>query len=120
MSIRNALAGIAVRDLEASINWYARLLGRAPDSRPMDGLAEWEFPSGGWIQVFQDRARAGSSSVTLADDDVGSRIADLLSKGIPIESKSEGPAVSLATITDLDGNRIVFAEGRDTDHGSTR
>jgi len=35
MSIRNVLAGVAVRDLQAAIPWYARLLGREADSQPM-------------------------------------------------------------------------------------
>lgn len=119
MSIRNALAGIAVRDLRASMSWYERLLGRPPDTQPMEGLAEWEFPAGGWIQVFHNGARAGSGSVTFAEDDLSSRIADLESKGITIESKTDGPMVNIAIVKDLDGNQIVFAQGFDANHRST-
>ncbi|HEY1656594.1 MAG TPA: hypothetical protein VGF86_15935 [Candidatus Tumulicola sp.] len=119
MAIRNALAGIAVRDFRASLKWYERLLGRAPDARPMQGLAEWEFPAGGWIQVFEDDARAGSASVTLADDDLRTRVADLQDRGIPVVSKSESPEVKIAIVKDLDGNQIVFAQGGDDNHRST-
>ena len=36
----------------------------------MPEVAEWRFERGGWIQVFHDERRAGSSSVTLAVDDL--------------------------------------------------
>lgn len=35
MPIHNALASVAVRDLEAAIDWYRKVLERPPDSRPM-------------------------------------------------------------------------------------
>ena len=63
MSIVNALAGIAVRDIDAAVQWYKQILG--PASRPMDEVAEWQLPNGGCIQVFEDGNRAGLSSVTL-------------------------------------------------------
>ena len=39
--VRAALAAIPVRDMAESEIWYSSLLGREPDSRPMDGLVEW-------------------------------------------------------------------------------
>ena len=44
--------------------WDQQLLDRPADSLLMDGLAEWKLANGGWIGVFQDRERAGSSLVT--------------------------------------------------------
>ena len=38
-------AAVPVSDLDASIGWYSRLNGRAPDSRPMDGLADYFLAS---------------------------------------------------------------------------
>jgi len=64
MAIVNALAGIMVSDLTTAEAWYEQLLSRPADARPMEGLAEWKLADGGWIQVFQDKDRAGSSSVT--------------------------------------------------------
>jgi hypothetical protein len=64
MAIVNALAGIMVSDFTTAEAWYEQLLSRPADARPMEGLAEWKLADGGWIQVFQDTERAGSSSVT--------------------------------------------------------
>jgi hypothetical protein len=36
----------------------------------MAGFAEWKLADGGWIQVFQDKERAGSSSVTFLVSDL--------------------------------------------------
>ena len=110
MATINALAGIAVRELDAGIEWYRRLLDRQPDSRPMPEVAEWEFPRGGWIQVFADAARAGSSSVTLAEDDLDARVADLDRKNIPIRRRSDSAITRVAIVADPDGNQVVFAQ----------
>lgn len=58
-------------------------------------------------------------SVTLAQDGVCARVADLEAKGIRIASKSEAPEGKIAIIMDLDGNQIVFAEGGDVNYRST-
>ena len=42
MSIDNAIASLAVKDLSAAVEWYQALLERAPDSRPMpEDLPHW-------------------------------------------------------------------------------
>ena len=51
MSIMNALASVAVNDLNYAVRWYEKLLGKPPDSRPMAEVAEWKFERGGWLQV---------------------------------------------------------------------
>ena len=66
MTIRNAIASLAVRDIARALGWYERLLARPADSRPMPELGEWKFEGGGWLQLYQGAERAGSGSVTLA------------------------------------------------------
>ena len=92
MAITNALAGIAVRDMETSVRWYSRLLDRMPDRKPMPEVAEWEFADGGWIQVFHDKQHAGSSSVTLVESSLEGRLDDLKAKRISVESTSHSPS----------------------------
>ena len=70
MSIDNALASVAVKDLEAAVTWYEQLFQRPPDSTPMPEVAEWKFPRGGWLQVYQLPDRAGHGSFTLAVSDI--------------------------------------------------
>jgi predicted enzyme related to lactoylglutathione lyase len=110
MAIVNALAGIMVRDLTTAAAWYEHLLSRPADSRPMEGLAEWRLPDGGWIQVFQDETRAGRSSVTFMVQDCDAEIAELKAKSIPVDATTASDYVKTATVTDPSGNRVVFAQ----------
>ena len=90
MKIMNALAGIAVRDFDTATGWYSQLLGRAPDTLPMEGLAEWRFEDGGWLQVLADPARAGSSVVTFVERDLDDRLSRLGAIDPPLEDLALG------------------------------
>jgi predicted enzyme related to lactoylglutathione lyase len=114
MSIKNALASVAVKDLKAAIQWYAQLLGKQPDSRPMPEVAEWKFERGGWFQVYQLQERAGCGSFTLAVSDVDEQVAQLTKLGIDTSQRSSGHKVKTLMIADPDGNHIAFAETIDT------
>jgi hypothetical protein len=98
MAIVNALAGIMVSDLTTAEAWYEQLLSRPADARPMEGLAEWELADGGWIQVFQDKERAGSSSVTFVVSGLDDQLAELKAKGISIERTTTSDYVKTATV----------------------
>ena len=120
MTVINALAGIAVTDINAAKACYQRLLDRAPDEQPMAGLAEWRFDNGGWIQVFEDKKRAGYCSVTFAENDFDKRLSDLEAKGIKVGPTTRSDVVKTAIIADPDGNQLVFAQGHDHVHRSVR
>jgi hypothetical protein len=124
MAIFNALAGIMVSELTTAEAWYELLLSRPADARPMEGLAEWKLADGGWIQVFQDTERAGSSSVTFLVSGLDDQLAELKAKGISIERTTTSDYVKTATVTDPAGNRVVFAElaehRKDGFHGEAR
>ena len=112
MTIKNALAGIAVTDLDGAIRWYTKLLGRAPDERPMPEVAEYRFPSGGWLQVFRDADRAGKSSVTLTIDNIDAGLEALRTAGIEAAKPTRTDYVDTAIVTDPFGNRIVLAQAK--------
>ena len=116
MAIKNALAGLAVRDIEDGIRWYKMLLGREPDTQPMDGLAEWQFESGGWLQVNENKMIAGRSSVTFVESDFEGRVKTLKKAGIEPKQVLRGEHVSVIIITDPDGNQVVFAKGQGEKH----
>jgi hypothetical protein len=42
MPINNALASVAVADLQSAAQWYEGLFGRPADSGPMSEVAEWK------------------------------------------------------------------------------
>ena len=113
MSIMNALASVAVNDLNSAVQWYEKVLGKPPKSRPMPEVAEWKFERGGWLQVYKLPARAGSGSVTLAVSSIDDQVAQLNKLGIDTNQRSSSNKVKTLMITDPDGNHIAFAEAID-------
>ncbi|MDI1253849.1 VOC family protein [Thermomonas sp.] len=109
MSVENALAGVAVHDLETAAKWYEQLIGTAGKT-PMPGLLEWSLPGGGSLQIFKDSKRAGSSSVTLSVTGLDDHIAQLSERGVKIGDRSASDKVSTAILLDPDGNQVVLAE----------
>ncbi|RZI97470.1 MAG: VOC family protein [Rubrivivax sp.] len=110
MSIQNVLASVAVKDLNKAEAWYTRVLGRAPDGKPMPEVVEWKFPRGGWLQVYQEPERAGHGSCTLAVDDLDEQVARLSALPIDLSQRSESPAMRTLMISDPDGNHIAWAQ----------
>ena len=113
MSIDNAIASLAVKDVAAAVAWYQALLGRAADSTPMPEVAEWKFPRGGWLQVYQVPERAGNGSVTLAVSNLDEVAAHVKKLGIDTSQRTSGAKVKTLMIIDPDGNHIAFAEALD-------
>jgi predicted enzyme related to lactoylglutathione lyase len=114
MTIHNALASVAVKDIQSAARWYERLFGRPADSRPMSQVAEWKFTGGGWLQVYQSLDRAGAGSVTLAVIDLDEQIAQLKKSGIEPGSIMSSPKVNTVMIKDPDGNSLAFAQALDS------
>jgi len=113
MSINNALASVAVKDLSSAVKWYETLFGRPADSRLMPGVAEWKFERGGWLQVYQLAERAGSGSFTLAVSSIEEQVAHLERLSINTKQRTSAEKVKTLMITDPDGNHIAFAEAID-------
>jgi predicted enzyme related to lactoylglutathione lyase len=113
MSIQNAIASLAVKDLKQAAAWYEALLRRPPDSGPMPEVVEWKFERGGWLQVYQQPERAGHGSCTLAVDDVESVTRILDGLGIDTNQRTSGEKVKTVMITDPDGNHLAFAQVMD-------
>jgi predicted enzyme related to lactoylglutathione lyase len=113
MSIDNAIASLAVKNLAAAVTWYEALLERTADSTPMPEVAEWNFPRGGWLQVYQLPERAGSGSCTLAVSDIEEVVAHVEKLGIDASKRSSGAQAKTLMIVDPDGNHIAFAEALD-------
>jgi predicted enzyme related to lactoylglutathione lyase len=110
--VQNVLAGVAVSDLRTAATWYEKLLDRDADTRPMPEVIEWHFDRGGWLQVFSDQQRAGSSSVTLTVDDLESTLRSLQDKGIDVLSVHRSEQVDTAILQDPDRNQVVIAHAK--------
>ena len=113
MTIKNALASVAVKNLDVSMQWYEKLLGRPADSIPMPEVAEWKFERGGWLQVYQSEEHVGTGSATLAVYNLAEQIAELKKIGIDPGSPMNNNIVKIVMIKDPDGNSIAFAEAKE-------
>lgn len=113
MAIMNALASVAVNDLRSATQWYERLFGRPADSMPMPEVAEWKFERGGWLQVYENRPRAGQGSVTLAVEDLDQEIERMEQLGLDAGQPMVSKTVKVVMIKDPDGNSIAFAQAAD-------
>ncbi len=113
MNFQNALAGLSVNDIQAAIVWYQALIGRPPDIRPMPHVAGWQFPGGGWVEIFEDPARAGNCTVIFAIVSLERQLEELEAMGITVINMTPSEFVGeVAIIYDPDGNQIVFADPR--------
>ncbi len=79
----------------------------------MAQVAEWRFPNGGWLQVYELPERAGGGSATLAVSDLEGVTARLEKLGIDTSQRTSSTQVNTVTVVDPDGNQIVFAEAFD-------
>jgi glyoxylase I family protein len=112
MSIDHVLAVVPVTDLATSRPWYESLFGRSADNNPMPNLAEWQVVPGGWVQVFIDTGRAGSTLLNFAVDDLECHLDALNQRGLaPSEIVEANMGVRLSTIADPDGNAIRLIGG---------
>ena len=113
MSIDNAIASLAVKELTSAVAWYQQLLGKRPDSVPMPRVAEWKFSHGGWLQIYELPERAGKGSCTLAVRDIDQIVRYVENLGLHTRQQTSGEKVKTLMITDPDGNHIAFAETLD-------
>ncbi|WP_369199440.1 VOC family protein [Streptomyces sp. PU-14G] len=111
MNVARVLMVAPVRDLDTAVIWYERLLGRPADTRPMPSLADWHLTSGGWLQVFEDSARAGSTLLNIEVYDLDSELAGLVERGLTTGPVLTGGEVTrFAALDDPDGNRVTLLE----------
>lgn len=111
MTYSHVLAVAPVRDIETAVEWYARLMGRQPDTRPMPGLADWHVAPGGWVQVFVSPEHAGSTLLNLAVENLDETLAQLAERDIRSADVQPGAQnVRFAAVHDPDGNRVTLIE----------
>lgn len=112
MPINHVLAVVPVSDIEAAQRWYEALMGRPEDNHPMDSLVEWRITESGWVQVFHDPERAGSTLINFAVADLEAQVSELAARGLVVEDiQTANKGVRTASINDPDGNRITFVGG---------
>ena len=51
VQMQTLFAGVPARDFDASVDWYARLFGRAPDVVAHEHEVLWRVSDTGWMYV---------------------------------------------------------------------
>ena len=110
VSIEKIYAQLSCNDLSKSAAWFETLFGRAPDARPMDGLAEWHHADSAGLQLFEDAANAGRGTLTLIVRDLVGERARLSGNGLEPPDIEPADTTSLLRLRDLDGNLVVLAQ----------
>jgi catechol 2,3-dioxygenase-like lactoylglutathione lyase family enzyme len=101
-------AGVRVRDLQAALAWYERLLGE-PSFFPNDTEAVWTLADDRSIYIEEHPEGAGNSAVTLFVDDLDARVDTIAERGLqPDERETYSNGVRKATYCDPDGNEIGY------------
>ena len=112
MSVTEVFAAITVRDGNAAIEFYQRLLGAPPTMLPDDDdEAAWQLTGGGWLYALRDADRAGQAILTLLVGDLDERLAAAATAGIepgPVETVAG--SVRTTWIIDPDGNCIQIGQ----------
>jgi hypothetical protein len=108
MSI-DLFAGTPVRDFQAALPWYERLLGSPPSFLPHETEAVWELGEHRYLYIVQEPEHAGHAVTTVMVNDLDERMAGIADRGIePHLRETYGNGVRKTTYVDPDGNRIAL------------
>jgi catechol 2,3-dioxygenase-like lactoylglutathione lyase family enzyme len=109
MNTQKIYAALLTANLAAAEAWYTRLLGRAPDYRPMDTLVQWELFGDAGLMLSTSEEIAGQGVVFFYVDDVAAERRRLREVGIALGEDIEGDYSTLAQVRDPDGNLVTLA-----------
>ena len=103
-------AAAVVKDFDAALSWYSRLMGRPADDHPFPGMAQWRNMGAAGLQIWQDEVRAGKAIMTIVVTNLASEKARLEPLGFPFQNESSGDFGSVAQIFDPEGNQINLTQ----------
>jgi hypothetical protein len=109
MPIETIFANVSCSDLAVSEPWYEKLFGRAADRHPMAGLAEWHFTDSAEVQLYQDAAKAGHSTLALEVMPLGAERVRLVAAGIEAGEIEAAKDFYILRLRDPDANLVVLA-----------
>jgi catechol 2,3-dioxygenase-like lactoylglutathione lyase family enzyme len=102
-------AGICVRDYNAALAWYERLLGSKPSFFPHATEAVWELAEHSSLYIEEDPERAGYARQTILVDDLDALVSEIAGRGIDAaERETYSNGARKAIYRDADGNEIGF------------
>lgn len=109
MDLRKTYPSLLASDLAAAEAWYTRLLGRAPDHRPMPTLVQWELSDHGGLMLASSDEIASHGAIFLYVADLAAERRRLQGVGIELGEDNPGDYSTLAQVRDPDGNLVTLA-----------
>ncbi|TPI18137.1 MULTISPECIES: VOC family protein [unclassified Mesorhizobium] len=112
MGIETIFAHVSCSNLEASVKWYQKLFGKAPARRPMAGLVEWQFTDSAEVQLFEDKDKAGTSTLTIGVLPLEPERKRLTDAGLNPGPVEDAKDFYIMRMRDPDNNLVVLASAR--------
>jgi catechol 2,3-dioxygenase-like lactoylglutathione lyase family enzyme len=109
MNLQKSYTALLVSDLTQAEDWYTKLLGRAPDHRPMESLVQWELSEQAGLMVSTSEEIAARGAMFLYIDDVAAERRRLEDLGVTLGEDFAGDYSTLAQLRDPDDNLITLA-----------
>jgi catechol 2,3-dioxygenase-like lactoylglutathione lyase family enzyme len=102
-------AGVPVTDRARAVEWYERLLGKAPSFLPNDKEAVWQLAEHRYLFIEVNPQHAGHARHLLFIGDFEAVMAQIAQRGLePFERETLPNGVRKASYRDPDGNRLEF------------
>lgn len=101
---------LPVTDHAEAVTWYQKWIGRGPDVKPMDGVAEWQLAENAWIQVSVDPESAGRTTVVVGVTDIDTQRSACAAADVVVGDVSDYGFVKTAEAVDPAGNKILFVQ----------
>jgi hypothetical protein len=99
-------AGIPVLDYTRAVEWYERLLGRAPSFFPNDVEAVWQLAEDRYVYIIEDHQRAGGAVCMIWVDDPVAEVAKIAERGLEPDDLEKHDTVWKYVFHDAHGNEI--------------
>jgi catechol 2,3-dioxygenase-like lactoylglutathione lyase family enzyme len=113
LDVRSVTFGIRTREPPAARAWYERVLGRAPDFVPADGVYEWRLAPGAWLQLMAgEPSAAGTGQIArLGVAEIEAARTELAAAGARVGDVTTIPdVVALCDVEDPFGNALSIYE----------
>jgi hypothetical protein len=101
---------LPVADHAEAVTCDQKWIGRGPDVKPMEGVAEWQLAKTAWIQVSVDPESAGRTTVVVGVADIDTQRSACAAADVAVGEISDYGFVKMAEAADPAGNRILFVQ----------
>ena len=115
VNISAVMPSLAVKDFDASLDWYTKLFDREPDRRPMDGTVEWDLCDGAGLQLSTS-TETPVATVIVGVDDLEATLESLSQRGVGTANQPftvPSGQFRLCILADPAGNSLVLSQTLD-------